>query len=828
MLFLSHYLRRAYPEGRIVTIGEDSLLSREVDEPRFQGILALTTYPLLPGIDDQVPRYKANSGAAHSDLVFPWSPSAGEFNAMVALLSEPPPLRSCDRPVRRCEDLPAAGYAEYGWPTEGGDNSAAYKELAPPLWLNVIGNNGYWPVDLFDDSRRSQSTQDVPSQIHAVNNPCSRFGCIALPGVAPHDWKMLCVLFLAVVILYWFLRRSGSILAQSKMAANFAPVDDSYCNYALFIADLMFYAIAFLLLAPWRYGSFKLTDRPLHYALWLIVIALAIVSFLDFLKRGSSWLAALSLLSVAVQWCISYYVSRLGPSSFQNLSFYRYVHFTSGVSPVVSFLILGLAGVWWAWYTLAGLVLTDKRGPRLPSAKDFAEQIGAADQPAARPTRFSSLTLERNQDLLRVAHPGSVDRRVTWLPTLGVLLSLFIIDRSHPVRSLEGQAYDRIYALAFTAVLLVLLFDLFRLAVVWLELRRPLAALDRLPLRRGFLRLQELRGKPIWRFGGSAFDDFYLLLSREIEALRSLQKFLKKPEGEEKPDPLSEAIRKLEKTAGELVVIVAALGHAKEVRARVSLWQRLQLCFKRWKHPFRTLRIRWKELHNKVHRGVRQLKKSDDYKNRSSLCLYLKSLSDAIMRNSTLMILPKLDGLQSELATACAKVLLFLSPRWAGETPAPTVLPESPEPVTEFRLQKTSLPQSTQIAEEFVCFFYYNFIASIFLRLRTLLMSVAGMFMFLVLSFNSYPFEPQTSCQTLMIFVFILIVAFAAFVIGQMSRDTTLSHITNTTPGELGWEFWLRITSFVAIPLRSLLSAQFPQIGSFLFSWAQPALNTFK
>ena len=54
MLFLSHYLRRAYPEGRIVTIGEDSLLSREVDEPRFQGILALTSYSLLPGIDDQV------------------------------------------------------------------------------------------------------------------------------------------------------------------------------------------------------------------------------------------------------------------------------------------------------------------------------------------------------------------------------------------------------------------------------------------------------------------------------------------------------------------------------------------------------------------------------------------------------------------------------------------------------------------------------------------------------------------------------------------------------------------------------------------------------
>jgi hypothetical protein len=198
------------------------------------------------------------------------------------------------------------------------------------------------------------------------------------------------------------------------------------------------------------------------------------------------------------------------------------------------------------------------------------------------------------------------------------------------------------------------------------------------------------------------------------------------------------------------------------------------------------------------------------------------------MRNPTAIILPKLFELQSDLATACAKALLFLSPRWDAETVAPKVRPEPAEPVTEFRFQKTSLPESTQIAEQFVCLFYYNFIASIFLRLRTLLMSVAGMFVFLVLSFNSYPFQPQTSWQTLMVFVFILIVALAAFVIAQMSRDTTLSHITNTTPGELGWDFWVRITSFVAIPLLSLLSAQFPQIGSFLFSWAQPALNTFK
>jgi len=828
-LFLSHYLRRAYPEGRIVTMGEDSLLSREVDDPRFQGILALTSYSLLPGSDDQMPRINATWNAAHSDLVFPWNFSVGAFNAMVALLNDPPPLPSCDPPVRRCKDLAAAGYAEYGWPEEGGNDSPAYNELAPPLWLTVIGSNGYWPLALLDGSQDSRVGPDILSQIHAVDDCCSLYGRKPLHLPAPHDWKMLCVCFLAVVIGYLFLRHSGSILALSKIAANFAPVDDSYSNYGLFIADIMFFAITFLLLAPWRYKTFELPDWPLHFFLWAILIFLAIVSFLDFLKRGSYWFAAFSPLSVAVLCCISHYVSQQRPSTFQSLSFYRYVHITSAVSPLVPFLILGLAGLWWAWYTLAGLVLTDKRGPRLPAAKDFVKQDGATDQPVVPPMRFGALTRERNQELLRVAHPANGDHRVILLPIFAVLLSFFVIDFSHPVRSLEGGGYDRLYSLAFTLALLVLLFDLFRLVVVWIELRRPLAALDRLTLRRGFLRLEELRGKPIWRLGGSAFDDFFSLLSREIEALRSLSKFLGEDAATAPKDALSVAIRKVQTTAGELGGIVIALRRTKEARVRLSSWRRVRLSFNSWKAQLSSgLRTNCNEFRRKVAHKAKQLAGTEEYKNRSSFYRYVKSLSEIIMRNPTGILLPKLQELQSDLATACAKALLFLSPRWDAETLAPKVRPEPAEPVTEFRFQKTSLPQSTQIAEDFVCLFYYNFIASIFLRLRTLLMSVAGIFVFLVLSFNSYPFEPQTSWQTLMVFVFILIVALAAFVIAQMSRDTTLSHITNTTPGELGWDFWVRITSFVAIPLLSLLSAQFPQIGSFLFSWAQPALNTFK
>lgn len=65
-------------------------------------------------------------------------------------------------------------------------------------------------------------------------------------------------------------------------------------------------------------------------------------------------------------------------------------------------------------------------------------------------------------------------------------------------------------------------------------------------------------------------------------------------------------------------------------------------------------------------------------------------------------------------------------------------------------------------------------------------------------------------------------------ILTQMHGDPTLTRITDTTPGELGAAFWLRLASFLAIPTVTLLAAQFPAIGGFLFSWLQPALQALK
>ena len=62
----------------------------------------------------------------------------------------------------------------------------------------------------------------------------------------------------------------------------------------------------------------------------------------------------------------------------------------------------------------------------------------------------------------------------------------------------------------------------------------------------------------------------------------------------------------------------------------------------------------------------------------------------------------------------------------------------------------------------------------------------------------------------------------------HVHRDSILSLVTRTNPGELGIEFWLRIGTFAALPLLSLLVSQFPTLNNALFSWLQPAVGALK
>ena len=113
-------------------------------------------------------------------------------------------------------------------------------------------------------------------------------------------------------------------------------------------------------------------------------------------------------------------------------------------------------------------------------------------------------------------------------------------------------------------------------------------------------------------------------------------------------------------------------------------------------------------------------------------------------------------------------------------------------------------------------------------RLQTLILALAGVFVFVLISYSSYPFESRESFHVLLISIFFVISLVVGVVYGQMYANPLLSRITNTKPGELGLDFWVRLGTFAFVPLLSLLSVQFPSINNFLFSWLQPALQSIK
>jgi hypothetical protein len=190
----------------------------------------------------------------------------------------------------------------------------------------------------------------------------------------------------------------------------------------------------------------------------------------------------------------------------------------------------------------------------------------------------------------------------------------------------------------------------------------------------------------------------------------------------------------------------------------------------------------------------------------------------------------KLKTYHEIIASVSAAVLGWLNQEWVKETEETKALELCNYPYSPNQVDKTlnALSPEVRSAERFVCLVYLNFILSVMLRLRMLVFTIGGMFVLIVLSLHSYPFEPQFAIHSLMIALLIIILGFVAFVYAQMHRDATLSRITDTKPGELGIDFWLRLAGFAALPLLSLLAAQFPEISSSLFSWLQPAVNAMK
>jgi hypothetical protein len=90
-------------------------------------------------------------------------------------------------------------------------------------------------------------------------------------------------------------------------------------------------------------------------------------------------------------------------------------------------------------------------------------------------------------------------------------------------------------------------------------------------------------------------------------------------------------------------------------------------------------------------------------------------------------------------------------------------------------------------------------------------------FVLAIVAWNSYPFEPRQLINWLFTILLVVFLRRHYLVFAQMHRDPILSRTTDKKPNELGWDFYLRVASFGAVPVLTWLAYNYPAIGFKLF-----------
>ncbi|MGH9406921.1 MAG: hypothetical protein ACRD3D_13960, partial [Terriglobia bacterium] len=627
-----------------------------------------------------------------------------------------------------------------------------------PLWLTVAGRDGYWPIA-------------------KLGNEPANFAI--RPTIS---WTLLFFTGILLAAIYLVYIWGGSIRANASGMVAFAPVKDASRSWVLCVFGWLVLGALLIIVLPTT--SFPVSSRAWEIVGWLAVGLVLASCFLDLRRRevrpgaGAVWTRSCSwFIALSIVLAIVFAQARL-PNTDEflrrHIFLYRYTHLSSGVSPLLPLLFLLAGGLWWAWYSLKGLVVLDARRPRLPEK---------ADLPLLTNPSFMMVSEAGNSGLLRLAKPLTHDFRV-YLPPLAVAAIVFLLalerQNSLLIEALEGATYDRIYEVALAVVLFVLTATLLQLALTWVECRSLLRALDRFPLRRAFKELKEFSWHPIWSLSAGGLNDLNTLFTREIESLIHLYNTPKllslSPALDDSVRAAKRCVDDLRKDFGKIIGNEAP-------------------------PPNGTLRERAARLLRAIWAG--------NYRDETNL-------------------IGKVEGLRTHLASVCGAALSFLATVWEKEYGL--VLPEgvSNKAGDEKSAGSESAGAEVQIIEQFVCLIYANFIFMILRQIRNLLTIVAGLFVFAVLSLSSYPFVPSATIRSVMLVLFLGLATVAAVVYAQMHGDATLGRITDTSPGTLGGDFWLRMGSAVGLPLIGLLAYQFPQVNNLLFSWLQPAFQALK
>lgn len=830
-LFLANFLSRDYPDARVVVLNSDLLFQRGQDAMALSGVMTLSTYPLFSWAREwtALPPYDA-----HSHRVFPENSTEGTYIAARLLLQtmardnnpnnekKALPALNCDftvvdsehskdqifNPALSCTvttDInsearsyaPLPDYAPPYWMQNSAcapGSSAA--DCRPATWLSVITRNGTWPLAVLNDQTLGTPTAGT------CPTPQRSGEHTAWPGI-PRSTRILLVALCGLAIFHFLCCRFASFTAKPAFRAHFA--DAGRLHTALVVIGS--YVVALMaLFTGWGCGIFATISGPPSNTrpVWGVVVFVcclcasaiavnlivstklngSVVSPAEFKKCMAASLASFATLIAAFFFFWVIPIERVLILGNRAFVYWRSMNITSGVSPMVPYLALTVGVYFWFWYAMHGLALFGPDRPRLPSIKQLTLDLGKlpatteeTGDPVAQEEKRNELKLSMfSQENVAVpaestARPLSdVNVIVTACLWLVLCALMFGLGHGTPVRNLgttRASAYTRIYCLCLTFYCSFILSETLQIWRTWSCARQLLVFLDRLALRRTLSSLKGFSWGSVWKMSGNVLDVRYKLLSRQLECLTHLHRSITLFKDPTDPE---------EKLA---------------FARRGDCDQAVERC--------RAVGVNFAKWYSKNY-AVSNASDLHDFE------LFQESAACATGVVLTQLLMPA--------SRVERHSLIQVDPDDKRGDDA-----QGPPP------SKNELVRNS---EELVCLTYLGFAQNLLGRIRTIVLGSLSLFLALSISVASYPFDPRTLLSGILLGLFVTFGATVFFVYADMHRDTTLSHITNTKPGELGTEFWIKILGFGAAPILALITQTFPEWSGFLFSWLQPGLSSLK
>jgi len=658
----------------------------------------------------------------------------------------------------------------------------------PPLWLMVVGDGGYWPVRLLSGE--------------TVDQQRLRLDAIDFTGA----WQMLVVLISTIAAL-----QIAIVLSASPFAPQFrdfalvtpAPVQRLFFIQVSFAALAL--GLALLLIPAWHYsdhtGGFERAGNVVLAAVCGVAFLVEVTGCLRWRWKGridgkasdASWRTlGLHLAGFGLVWGLTAFGAfewwqLLGTGADTLYGFflaYRSLHPLSGVSPITPTIPLLAAVYAWTLFEIWRLRFNDTLRPRLfqlNTESDLSDISRAADT-RPYPGIHSEKQIVRGIKEYRLA-PGYI---VLFFGTLIVWLISF--HPTNPFVLFENGPFATLFAGLFCLVVMLMLSAGLRMLQIWNGLRTLLSELERSTVRRTFKHLED-RNWSFWRQGGQ--DAEWVYMARSIESVARLQN------ADARHDPNCT----LESSA-LLTACNTVLSRVKDVRDRV--------------HKFRNGSRSFEALRSLVD-YARALRRREADRS-------LQAASDAAGPGPGRDLETAIETLQESLAIALDRTLGILYGIWSAEFAPPAG--ENQEDG-----KKTALtPEARRLAgmEEYAALRYVAFIRGALAHLRHVMIFVAISFSLVLISLNTYSFEPHRSLIWSFTAIFFVTGFIIVGVLMQLHRDPIMSRIAGTSGNGLGVHFYLRIVAFGAVPLLTLVATNFPSLGRSLLSFLGPSLEALK